>query len=100
MVIQEGDFIELEENAGFQRGGLRTFDHDGELHRMQARVLEVGSNLIRIQRDGAVRTKYGSYPMTEWINRSDVHGVVEPGLVPVRSKRYEQFWSDTVSDFS
>ena len=92
MDIREGDFIELEENAGFTRGGLRTFDRDGELHRMHARVLEVGSNLIRIKRDGAVRTKYGSYPMTEWINRSDVHGVVEPGLVPVKAKRYEQFW--------
>ncbi len=55
-------------------------------------MLEVGSNLIRIQRDGVVRTRYGSYPMTEWINRSDVYGVVEPGLVPVRAKRYEQFW--------
>ena len=55
-------------------------------------MLEVGSNLIRIQRDGVVRTRYGSYPMTEWINRSDVYGVVEPGLVPVKPKRYEQFW--------
>ena len=98
--MRVGDYVALTEQAGFQRGALRTFDHDGELHRMQARVLEVGSNLIRIQREGVVRTKYGSYPLTEWINRSDVHGVVEPGLVPVKAKRYEQFWSDTVSDFS
>ena len=92
MDIQVGDFIELEENAGFSRGALRTFDHDGELHRMQAKVLEVGSNLIRIQREGAVRLKWGNYPVLEWINRSDIYGVVQPGLVPVRGKRYEQFW--------
>ena len=68
------------------------FDHDGELLRMQAKVLDVSGHLIRIQRDGAYRTKWGSYPMVEWINRNEIHGVVQPGLVPVRGKRYEQFW--------
>ena len=92
MDIREGDFIELEEQAGFSRGALRTFDHDGELHRMQAWVLDVSGQLVRIQREGAYRTKYGSYPMVEWVNRSDVHGVVEPGLAVIKGKRYDQFW--------
>lgn len=87
-----GDYVELTEEANYERGGLRMFDGEGELLRMQARVLKVGSNLIRIQREGAIRMKWGSFPMVEWINRNEIHGVVQPGLVPAKGKRYKQFW--------
>ena len=30
--------------------------------------------------------------MTNLINLSQILGVVDPGLVPIRGKRYEQFW--------
>ena len=40
----------------------------------------------------ASSSKWGSFPMTNLINRSQILGVVEPGLVPIRGKRYEQFW--------
>ena len=43
---QEGDFIELKEQAEFSRETLRTFDHDGELHRLQARVQKVSGEAL------------------------------------------------------
>ena len=57
------------------RGALRTFNRDGELHRMQACVLDAGGNLIRIQREVTINHKSASYPITEWINLGVIHGI-------------------------
>ena len=88
--MEIGDYVELTEEATYARGGLRKFDEEGEIMRMQVEVVGFEGQLIRVRRRGAVRMKFGSYPMVELIGRGDVVGVVEPGLAVIKKSRYER----------
>ena len=90
--IQVGDWVELCEEATYARGGLRQFDGDGRQILIQGEVKRINGSLVNICRHGAVMLKGGSYPMVEWVNRSDIAGVVQPGLVLSKARKYEQFW--------
>ena len=87
-----GVYVELTEEATYPRGGLRKFDEEGEIMRMQVEVVGFDGQLIRVRRHGAVQMKFGSYPLVELISRSEVMGVVEPGLAVIKKSGYEQFW--------
>ena len=90
--LRPGDFVELTERAGLERGALRMLGRDGEVKRMQGQVMEVRGSHVRIRRERAVVMCGQFYPMVEWIGESEIECVVEAGLAVIEESPFKRYW--------